>query len=149
MVVEAGHVEGVDEAVESLPDERRADRSPRIDDGRRELGLLPRIDGATEPAPVDELVEPRQGYGLGEASFEIGAGRCAAGCWTPPANTGGSDITDYKVTVTTTGGQGLSWSQTSWCVVWKCHSRLPVLASTATMDEENRLAPLRSMPMRS
>src|SRR4051812_22602634 len=37
----------------------------------------------------------------------------------------------------------------SWCTSWKCHRYLPVFASTATTDEENRLLPGRSMPTRS
>src|SRR6266849_9484437 len=44
------------------------------------------------------------------------------------------------------GAALLSKSHRSWWTVWKCQSRLPVLASSARMQSLNRSAPMRSAP---
>ena len=50
------------------------------------------------------------------------------------------------ITVTSVGGAAKSRSHTSWRIVWKCHRRLPVLASSATTLLPNRLSPGRCPP---
>ena len=51
-----------------------------------------------------------------------------------------------RVTVTRVGGAGKSQSQMSCFTPWKCHRRLPVRASSASTQSENRLSPLRVVP---
>ena len=52
----------------------------------------------------------------------------------------------WCVTVIKLGGAGRSRSHKSWCVVWKCHIRLPVFASNASRQFEYKLLPFLFPP---
>ena len=88
------------------------------------------------------------------STVDGGAGRCSIGKSDSPVRRSSTKVSPYFVTcatastvrpscvtVTSVGGAGKSQSHTSCLMPWKCQTRLPVRASSASTLSANRLSP--------